>query len=57
VVSNGDTIHAQLGGTLDDAVDGGIAVKEAVFGMDVKMHKIVHGSTVTINTLACFYIY
>ena len=54
VVGDGDTVHTQLGGTFDDAVDSGVAVEEAVFGMDVEMHKIVHGSTVIINTEAYF---
>ena len=44
----------ELGGTFDDAINGGIAVEETVFGMDVKVHKIVHGSTVIINTEAYF---
>jgi hypothetical protein len=50
MVGDGDTVHTELGGTFDDAIDGGIAVEEAVFGMDVKVHKIVHSSTVNIKT-------
>ena len=50
VVGDGDTVHAELGGAFDNAVDSGITVEEAVFGMDVEMHKIVHSSTVNIKT-------
>ena len=52
VVGQRDAVHAQLGRALGDALGGGVAVQQAVFGVDVKMDEIAaHNVCVYFNRL------
>ena len=49
VVGNGDGVHAEGLGPLDERLDGGGAVEDRILGMYVQMDEIGHGSN------SCFY--
>lgn len=49
VIGDRNTVHAQLSRTFDDAVEGGIAVEETVFGVYVQMNKIIHNRPFSYN--------
>ena len=42
VVGQGDAVHPQFGSPLGDGFGRGIAVQQAIFRMNMEMHKIVH---------------
>ena len=49
MVGHGDAVHIEFGGAFDDAIDGGIPVEQAVFGVHVQVDKIVHGCTIVLS--------